>query len=122
MIDWIHEALGRWGHWAARVESRGIGFPRYSPSCRAERSDSWGDGSLPSDLSDDDMQAITRAVEDLPMTPGRPLKMMVVHRYRDAWPYRRLSGMFHMPQQTLRDRMGEAHTLIARALTKEDAY
>lgn len=120
MIDWIGDILTKWGHWAARTEAGGIGFPRFSPSCRADRSDAWGDGRLPSDLSDDDMHAITRAVDELPMIPGRPLKMLVILRYRDAWPYRRIAGHFLIPQQTCRDRMHEAHGILAKTLAKSD--
>lgn len=116
LIDWVDHALDRWGHWAARTEARAIGFPRYSPSCRADRSDGWGDGRLPSDLTDDDMEAITRAIDALPMRPGRPFRNIVLLRYRARWPYRRIAGYFAMPHQTCRDRMHEAHTLIARAL------
>src|SRR5690606_31675301 len=47
LIDWVDHALDRWGQWAARTEAKAIGFPRYSPSCRADRSDGWGDGRLP---------------------------------------------------------------------------
>lgn len=116
MIDWIDDCLGRWGKWAARVEAGGLGFPRYSPSCRERRSDSWGDGSLPSDLTDDDMDQISAAVDSLPMLPGKPLRSIVLHRYKGGWPYQRIAGHFLMSPQSARDAMHAAHSLVADKL------
>jgi len=75
---------------------------------------------LPDGIDDGEFDQLTAIIDALPMEPRRQLKAIVVTRYRDGWTFRRIAGFVHMPQQTVRDRLSEAHTIIARALTEKE--
>jgi DNA-directed RNA polymerase specialized sigma24 family protein len=119
MIDWVGAILITWGRKAARLENNGLGYRSIDSSCRGWMPGRSFDVTSPNDVDDGEFDRLTAIIESLPMAPRRPLRAIVVVRYRDGWTFRRIGGFVHMPQQTVRDRLSEAHTLIARALTEE---
>jgi DNA-directed RNA polymerase specialized sigma24 family protein len=67
------------------------------------------------------MDQISAAVDALPMIPGKPLRSLVLHRYKSGWTYERIAGHLLMSPQTARDAMHEAHSLIASKLQSQKA-
>jgi hypothetical protein len=119
VIDWVGCILVAWGRRAARLENNGLGFRSIDSSCRGWMPGRSFDVNSPNDVDDGEFDRLTAIIDALPMEPRRQLKWIVVSRYRDGLTFRRMAALVLMPQQTVRDRLSEAHIIIARALTEE---
>lgn len=121
MIDWVDSILANWGHMAARRTDSGLGYRRIDSSCRGYMPGRSFDQAMPRDIDASEFDRLTDIIDALPMEPRRPLKAIVVGRYRDGAPFRRIAGAVGMPVQTVRDRMHEAHVIVANRLTADDS-
>lgn len=91
--DDVHEALLRWGPLAARIDDRGMGYPKRS-LVMAEMTSRGYEALYPTDLTDEEFEAINAAVLALPAVQ----KAAVLAYFKPGFvPRRHSSGSSNSP-------------------------
>jgi len=77
-IPYIDYLLSRWGRWAIRHESGGLGYAKCSILMGAHEGEGHYDPAPPPDVTEEDFNAVTNAVNKLPPI----IRMSVIQVYQ----------------------------------------
>jgi hypothetical protein len=111
MIQWVHDELLAWGHWAARQRQGGIGYPRAAPFTREASSGSAYRSRGPFERVPDDYAMVDAAVQKL---HPELLKIAIAHLYTHGYHIRRTATATLKDEKTIRNYRDRAHEQVAR--------
>ena len=112
----VEVLLSAWGKWAVRIESRAIGFSSTSPMFREARFGKGFGASEPVGITDDDMQAVDKAVQTLPDFFRATLNEF----YKRPCSVRDLSVKLGCSHRTASQYLNEARRKVWLALASDD--
>jgi len=75
----IHILLSRWGRWSIRKAAGGLGYAKMSIIAGAHEGDGTHDPAPPPDVTDADYDAVSAAVESLPIEQIGAIVRLYVH-------------------------------------------
>jgi len=109
MNDGIKVLLSRWGRWAIKRDSRGLGYPSTSPMFRdAPKGDGFGD-ALPIGIAETDILAVDAAVMRLP----EGLRLVVIYIYQRCYSLRDAARRLGFSHQSVGKYLADAHNKIS---------
>lgn len=108
--------LSAWGKWAVRIETKAIGYPSTSPMFREARFGKGFGSSEPIGISDDDMKAVDKAVQTLPVI----LRATLNEFYKRQCSIRELSLHLGCDKNAAGRYLNEARRRISKTMYEAD--
>jgi hypothetical protein len=107
--DYIHMQLGIWGKWAARQNSKGLGYPSISPMFnQAQHGGSYGSQLPPGVCDCEYVRETDQAVQRLPEED----RALCVQLYQVGGTAVAVAGRLGMARQRLYERLDTVHRAV----------
>jgi len=116
-IAWLHVLLSRWGRWAIRQSSGGLGYAKMSIIAGAHEGDGTHDPSPPPDVTGADYDAVSIAVQALPIDQCKAVMSMYVVGSGKA--FYRVARDAGIHRDTLHARILAAHRTLEPMLARK---